>query len=392
MNVVIIDGVRTAIGKFGGGFKDLPAADMGGYVIKEALKRSGVDSELVDEVVIGCVGQVAEDAFLARVCAMKAGLPIESTAFTVNRLCGSGLQAINTGEQQIKLGESEVVVAGGVENMSRLPYYVRDARWGYRLGHGEFEDGVVTALTDPMGPYHNGITAENIAEKFNVTREDQDEFAVESQRRAAAAIEAGKFVDEIMPIEIQKRKETVVVDTDEHPRPGITVEKLAKLPPVFKEGGTVTAGNSSGINDGAAAVVMMSEEKAAELGLKPKLRVVAQAVAGVDHSIMGVGPVPATRKVLEKAGLTLDEIDIVELNEAFAAQAVACIRELGLDTEKVNPNGGAIALGHPIGATGTILTVKLMYEMARTKARYGLVTMCIGGGQGIATIFENLQR
>ncbi|MGE5553077.1 MAG: thiolase family protein [Betaproteobacteria bacterium] len=392
MDIVVVDGVRSAIGKFGGGFKDLPASDLGAKVIAEAVRRAQVDPELVDDVVMGCVGQVAEDAFIARRCALKAGLPVKGNAYAVNRLCGSGLQAINTAAQSILAGEAEVCVAGGVENMSRLPFYVRDARWGYRLGHGQFEDGVITALSDPFGGYPMGMTAEIVAERFKVSRADQDEFALLSQQRAAAAIQSGRFKDEILPIEVTSGKTTTVVETDEHPRPDTTLEKLAKLRPAFKADGTVTAGNSSGINDAAAAVVLMSAEKAKALGLRPKLRVMAQGLAGVEPEIMGFAPALAVRKVLAKTGLTLDQIDLIELNEAFAAQSVAVIRDLGLDLEKVNVNGGAIALGHPIGATGAILTVKLMHELAKRGGRYGLATLCIGGGQGIATIFENLQQ
>ncbi len=392
MNVVVVDGVRSAIGKFGGGFRDLPASDLGAKVIAEAVQRAKVDRELVDDVIMGCVGQVAEDAFIARRCALKAGMPVKSNAYTVNRLCGSGLQAINTAAQSIRAGEAEVCVAGGVENMSRLPYYVREARWGYRLGHGQLEDGVITALTDPFGNYPMGMTAEIVAERFHVSRRDQDEFALVSQQRAVAAIQNGRFKDEILPIEATSGKTMIVVNTDEYPRPDTTPEKLAKLRPTFKADGTVTAGNSSGINDGAAAVVLMAEEKASQLGLRPKLRIMAQGLAGVEPEIMGFAPALAVRKALAKAGLRLDQVDLIELNEAFAAQSVAVIRDLGLDMAKVNVNGGAIALGHPIGASGAILTVKLMYELAKRGGRYGMVTLCIGGGQGIATIFENLQQ
>ncbi|MGE5508856.1 MAG: thiolase family protein [Chitinophagales bacterium] len=391
MDVVIVDGVRAAIGKYGGGFKDLPASDLGAKVIAGALARAKVDPELVDDVIMGCVGQVAEDAFIARRCALKAGLPVKGNALTVNRLCGSGLQAINSAVQSIRAGEAEVCVAGGVENMSRLPYYVREARWGYRYGHAQFEDGVLTALSDPFGGYPMGVTAEIVAERFGISRADQDAFALLSQQRAAAAIREGRFKDEILPIEVPSGKTVNTVDTDEHVRPDSSLEKLAKLKPAFKPDGTVTAGNSSGINDGAAAVVVMSAEKAKALGLQPKLRVVAQALAGVEPEIMGFAPAPAVRRLLAKAKLTLDEIDVIELNEAFASQSLAVMRDLKLDPEKTNPNGGAIALGHPIGATGAILTVKLMHELARRGGRYGIVTMCIGGGQGIATLFENLQ-
>lgn len=389
--VVIVDGARTCIGKFGGVFRDVEAATLGASVIREAARRSGVQLDDVDEVVMGCVGQVAEDAFLARRCALAAGVKPNSGALTVNRLCGSGLQAIITAVNEIKCGDARIVIAGGTENMSRLPYYVRRARWGYRMGHAELEDGVTSALTDPFGRYHMGVTAEIVADRYSVSRRDQDEFACRSQARAIRAIDEGRFKDEIVPLEVPAGKgQTSVAAVDEHPRRDVTVDSLSRLRPAFKEGGTVTAGNSSGINDGAAAVVLMEARTADELGLLPKLRVVSWAVHGVEPEVMGIAPVGATRKALERAGLVLDDIDLVELNEAFAAQAVACIRELDLDIERVNVNGGAIALGHPIGATGSILTVKLMYEMHKRMSRYGVVTMCIGGGQGIAAVFERL--
>jgi acetyl-CoA C-acetyltransferase len=359
-------------------------------VIKEAVNRAGIKPEQVDQVILGCVGQVMEDAYIARHAAIKAGLPIEVPAYTVNRICGSGLEAINTAARWIETGDASVIVAGGAENMTMMPYYVRYGRYGYRLGHGQLEDGIQHLLGDPFSKVHMGITAENLAEKFNVTREEQDQLALRSQQRAVAAIKEGKFKDEIVPVEVRVGRETKVIDTDEHPREDTTLEALAKLRPAFKEGGMVTAGNASGINDGAAAVVVMSRAKADELGIKPRLRLVARAEAGVEPSIMGSGPIPAVRKVLEKAGLSLDQIDVIELNEAFASVAVACSNALGLDPEKTNPNGGAIALGHPIGATGAILTVKLMYELERRQGRYGLVSLCIGGGQGIATIFERV--
>ena len=390
-HVVIVSGVRTAIGKLGGGFRDVPASDLGAEAIKEAVRRAGIQPDMVDEVVMGCVGQIASDAFVARVCGIKAGLPIEVTAHTVNRLCSSGLQAIVTGRQQILAGDSEVVVAGGVENMTRLPYYLHKARYGYTMGHGIMEDGVIAALTCPFGQYLMGMTAENVAEKFNISRAEQDEFALSSQQKAALAIAEGKFLDEIISVAVpQKKGDNVIVHHDEHPKPDTTIEMLKKLKPAFKKDGTVTAGNSSGINDAAAAVVMMSQAKAAELGLKPVLRIVAAAVAAVEPAIMGVGPVPAIKKVLFKAKMKLEEIDLIELNEAFASQSVAVCKQLNLDMSRVNVNGGAIALGHPIGASGAVLAVKLMHEMPRRKARYGLVSLCIGGGQGMAVIFERL--
>jgi len=341
-------------------------------------------------VILGCVGQVMEDGYIARHAAIKAGLPIEMPAYAVNRICGSGLEAINTAARWIECGDAEVIVAGGVENMTMMPYYVRNARYGYRLGHGQLEDGIQHLLGDPFSKVHMGITAENLAEKFGISREVQDEYALRSQQRAVAAIQAGRFKDEIVPIEVKVGRETKVIDTDEHPRADTTAEALAKLRPAFKEGGMVTAGNASGINDGAAAVVVTSRRRADELRLRPRLRLAARAEAGVEPSIMGSGPIPAVRKVMKKSGLELDQMDVVELNEAFASVAAACSQELGLDVERTNPNGGAVALGHPVGATGAILAVKLMYELERRQARYGLVSLCIGGGQGIATIFERV--
>jgi acetyl-CoA C-acetyltransferase len=388
--VVLVSGARSAIGRLGGAFQNFPASDLAAAVMKAAVERAGVKPEQVDQVILGCVGQVMEDGYIARHAAIKAGLPIEVPAYTVNRICGSGLEAINTAARWIECGDAEVVVAGGVENMTMMPYYVRNARYGYRLGHGQLEDGVQHLLGDPFSKVHMGVTAENLAEKFGVSREVQDEFALRSQQRAVAAIQAGRFKDEIVPIEVKVGRETKVIDTDEHPRADTTAEALAKLRPAFKEGGTVTAGNASGINDGAAAVVVTSRRKADELKLRPRLRLIARAEAGVEPSIMGSGPIPAVRKVMKKAGLGLDQMDVVELNEAFASVAAACSQELGLDLERTNPNGGAIALGHPVGATGAILAVKLMYELERRQARYGLVSLCIGGGQGIATIFERV--
>ena len=391
--VVIVDGVRTAIGRFGGSLAGMPAADLGAQVVAEAIRRSGVEAGAVEEVVMGCVGQVAEDAFVARTAALGAGLPAASTAFTVNRLCGSGLQAILSAGQAIRAGDLDVAVAGGVENMSRLPFYLRQHRDGRRLGHDEVQDGVIMALTDPFGPRHMGVTAEAVARRHSVSRQDQDEFAAESQARAGQAIDDGRFTGQILPLPVpgSRKGETVTFAQDEHPRRGVTVESLGRLGPAFEAGGTVTAGNSSGINDAAAAVVVTSDSYAAAHGWSPRLRLVAGAVAGVEPLYMGMGPVPAIRRVLAKSGLSLADIDVVELNEAFAAQAVAVIREAGLDPQRTNPNGGAIALGHPIGATGAILTVKAMAELERGGGRYALVTMCIGGGQGIAAVFERLR-
>ena len=388
-DVVLVSGVRTAIGRFNGSLANTPASDLGSTVIKEAVNQAGIEPEVVDQVIMGIVGQVAEDAYLSRVSTIKAGLEIETPAVNVNRLCGSGLEAINSAARYIETGDAEVVVAGGAENMTRLPYYLRKARSGYRLGHDTIEDGVVKLLSDPFEGYHMGITAEKLAEEFEISRAAQDELSAESQRRALNAIEKGYFKDQIVPLTVRKGREEHIFDTDEFPQ-NSSVEKLSKLRPVFKEDGMVTPGNASGINDGASATVVMSATKAAALGVKARLRLVARAEAGVDPSIMGSGPIPAVNKVLEKADMTLDQMDVIELNEAFASVACACANELSLDPEKTNPNGGAIALGHPVGATGNILTVKLMHEMARTGARYGLVSMCIGGGQGIATIFERL--
>ena len=388
-DVVLVSGVRTAIGRFNGSLANTPASDLGSTVIKEAVNQAGIEPEVVDQVIMGIVGQVAEDAYLSRVSTIKAGLEIETPAVNVNRLCGSGLEAINSAARYIETGDAEVVVAGGAENMTRLPYYLRKARSGYRLGHDTIEDGVVKLLSDPFEGYHMGITAEKLAEEFEISRAAQDELSAESQRRALNAIEKGYFKDQIVPLTVRKGREEHIFDTDEFPQ-NSSVEKLSKLRPAFKEDGMVTPGNASGINDGASATVVMSATKAAALGVKARLRLVARAEAGVDPSIMGRGPIPAVNKVLEKADMTLDQMDVIELNEAFASVACACANELSLDPEKTNPNGGAIALGHPVGATGNILTVKLMHEMERTGARYGLVSMCIGGGQGIATIFERL--
>ena len=391
-SIVIVGGCRTAVGKMGGSLKDFEASDLGGIVIRELMKRTGVAPEMVDEVVFGCVGQAAENAFVARMASVKGGLPYECTAITVNRLCSSGLQAIVTAAQEIKDGYCEIAVAGGCESMTNIPYYLRKARYGYRMGHGEFEDGLITALSDPFTRNHMGITAENVAERYHITREMQDQLAVNSQKRAAAAREAGKFKDEIVPIEVKiSRKETAIFDQDEHIRPNASIESLAKMRPAFKEGGTVTAGNSSGINDGAAAVLVMKESKAKELGLTPIVRLVDAAVAGVDPMYMGIGPVPAMKKLFAKTGLTKEDIGVFELNEAFAAQAAACIQELGLDDAVVNPNGSGVAMGHPIGATGCIITIKLMNEMARRGCRYGVASLCIGGGQGIAVLFERCE-
>lgn len=389
--VVIVSGVRTAIGTMGGSLKDIHQSDLAGMVIKEAVKRAGIEANLVDEAIVGNVGQVAESGFIGRMCALKGGLPLETTAYSVNRQCGSGLQAVVDGMLEIQTGNAEIVVACGTENMSQLPYYVKGARFGYKMGHGVFEDGLIDILTWPMGPFHNGMTAENVAEKYHITREEQDEFTLLSQEKAIKAIDEGKFKEEILPIEISLGKgKTAVFDTDEHPRRGLTLEKLSKLKTVFKKDGTVTAANASGINDGAAAVVLMTREKAEQLGIKPILAIKGYAVAGNEPELMGFAPALSTKKLLKKLNLKVEDIDLIELNEAFASQSVAVIKDLGLDIDKVNVNGGAIALGHPVGATGAILPVKLMYEMKRRNAKLSLATMCIGGGQGISMIFESL--
>ena len=388
-DVVLLSGVRTAIGTLGGALSETPASDLAAEVLREAVSRAGVEPEQVDQVVLGCVGQVAEDGYISRHAAVKAGLPIGTPAYTVNRICGSGLEAINTAARWLQTGDAEIVVAGGTENMSMMPFLLRKARFGYRLGHAELEDATMHLITDPFESVAMGVTAENLAERYEVSREVQDEFSVRSQERARDAIAAGRFTEQILPLEVRKGRETVTFDTDEHPRE-TSMEALGRLRAAFKDGGSVTAGNSSGINDGAAALVVTTAAKAKELGLTPRLRLVARAESGVDPAIMGSGPIPAVEKVMERAGLTVDDMDVIELNEAFAAVAAACSTALGLSAEKTNPNGGAVALGHPVGATGAILTVKTMYELERTGGRYGLVSLCIGGGQGIASIFERV--
>lgn len=389
--VVIVSACRTAIGKFGGSLKDVPAADLGAIVIEEAIKRAGIDKAIVDEVVMGNVLQAAQGQNPARQAMIKAGLPVETPAMTINKVCGSGLRCVSLAAQMIKAGDADVIVAGGMENMSAAPYAIPKARYGYRMGNGVLVDTMIKdGLWDAFNDYHMGITAENVAEQFGVSREDQDALGARSQQKACEAIKSGAFKDQIVPVVIHGKKGDTVFDTDEFPREGTTVESLAKLKPAFKKGGTVTAGNASGINDGAAAFVVMSAEKAAELGLKPMAKVVSYASAGVDPSIMGIGPVPSSRKALEKAGLTVDDLSLVEANEAFAAQSVYVVRELGLDMSKVNIHGGAIALGHPIGASGARILVTLLYGLKEVGGKYGLATLCIGGGQGTACIVENL--
>lgn len=391
--VVIVSACRTAIGKFGGSLKDVPAAELGAIVIKEAINRAGIDGNIVDEVIMGNVLQAASGQNPARQAMIKAGMSIDIPAMTINKVCGSGLRCVSLAAQMIKAGDADVIIAGGMENMSISPYAVPKARWGHRMGDGKIVDIMIKdGLWDAFNDYHMGITAENVAEQFNVTREQQDELGASSQAKAIKAIKEGKFKDEIVPVTIHTKKGDIVFDTDEFPRDGVTAESLAKLKPAFKKGGTVTAGNASGINDGAAAFVVMSADKAAELGLKPIAKVVSYASAGVDPSIMGTGPVPSSRKALAKAGLEVKDLDLVEANEAFAAQAVYCCRELGFDMSKVNIHGGAIALGHPIGASGARILVTLLYALQQEKGKYGLATLCIGGGQGTACIVENLVK
>jgi acetyl-CoA C-acetyltransferase len=389
--VVVVSGVRTAIGDYGGGLKDLAPTELAARVVREAVSRAKVAPEEVGHVVFGNVIHTEpKDMYLSRVATINGGLPKETPALTLNRLCGSGLQAIVSASQTLLLGDADVTLAGGAESMSRGAYVLPAARWGARMGDAQIMDMMVGALTDPFDTVHMGITAENVAAKWGISRTMQDELAVESNRRAANAIAKGWFKDQILPIELKSKKGPVLFDTDEHPRADASMEGMAKLRTVFQKDGSVTAGNASGINDGAAAVVLMERKTAERKGVKPMARLVAYAHAGVDPKYMGIGPVPAVKKVLERAALKLEQIDVIESNEAFAAHASAVAKDLGFDMKKVNPNGGAIALGHPIGATGCILTVKALYELQRTGGRYGLVTMCIGGGQGIAAVFERL--
>ncbi|MDH4174515.1 MAG: acetyl-CoA C-acyltransferase family protein [Betaproteobacteria bacterium] len=389
--VVVLGGARTAIGDYGGSLKDFAPTMLGAIAIKEALARAKVDPASVGHVVMGSVihGE-ARDMYLSRVAALDAGLPVGTPCLTVNRLCGSGLQAIVSAAQHIMLGDTDTVVAGGAESMSRAAYFLPTGRWGQRMGDSTIVDAMTAALHDPFGHGHMGVTAENIAAQYGFTREQQDAFAVESHRRAANALDKGFFKEQVVPIEVKSKKGVEQVTRDEHVRPGAKIEDLAKLKAVFKKDGTVTAGNASGINDAGAAIVMMEAGAAAKKGLKARARLVAYAHAGVEPQVMGLGPIPAVKKVFEKSGLKPADMDVIESNEAFAAQAMAVTKDLGLDPAKVNPNGGAVALGHPIGATGAILTVKALYELERTQKRYALVTMCIGGGQGIAAIFERV--
>ncbi|EOU1840971.1 acetyl-CoA C-acetyltransferase [Clostridium perfringens] len=388
--VVIASAVRTALGSFGGSLKDVPAVDLGALVIKEALNKAGVKPECVDEVLMGNVIQAGLGQNPARQAAVKAGLPVEIPSMTINKVCGSGLRCVALAAQMIKAGDVDVIVAGGMENMSQGPYVLKTARFGQRMGDGKMVDAMVNdALTDAFNGYHMGITAENIAEQWGLTREMQDEFAANSQIKAEAAIKNGKFKDEIVPVVIPQRKgDPIVFDTDEFPRFGTTAEKLAKLRPAFKKDGTVTAGNASGINDGAAALVVMSAEKAKELGVTPICKIVSYGSKGLDPSIMGYGPFYATKKALEGTGLTVADLDLIEANEAFAAQSLAVAKDLEFDMSKVNVNGGAIALGHPVGASGARILVTLIHEMMKRDAKRGLATLCIGGGMGTALIVE----
>ncbi len=388
--VVIVSAARTPIGAFGGSLKGVPTRKLGAIAIKAAIERAGIKPEMVDEVVMGAVLQGALGQNVARQMTLDAGLPIETPAMTINKVCGSGLRAVELAAQIIKAGDADIIVAGGAENMSATAYAMPAARFGARMNNTQLVDMMVNdGLTDAFAGYHMGITAENVAEQWGLTREELDEFAVISQNRAEAAIKAGKFVDEIVPVELpQKKGDPIIFDTDEFPKFGTTIDKVAKLKPAFKKDGIVTAANASGINDAGAAVVVMSKEKADELGIKPMCTIKSYASAGVDPSIMGVGPVPASKKALDKAGLTIEDIDLVEANEAFATQSLAVRRDLGLDPEKTNVNGGAIAIGHPIGASGCRILISLIHEMIKRDSKYGLATLCIGGGMGTSIIVE----
>ena len=387
--VAIVSAKRTAIGSFGGSLKDIPAATLGAEVVKKSLEEINLSPTLVDEVIFGNVLGAGIGQNIARQIAIFVGIPQEKSAFVVNKVCGSGLKSVVLGAQSILLGDNDIVVCGGVENMSTAPYYTKDARFGAKLGNFELEDSIIhDGLTDAFENYHMGITAENIAEQFSISRKQQDEFAVLSQQKASTAIEKGKFSNEIVPITIKTRKEEKVFDTDEFVRPSTNLESLAKLRPVFKKDGTVTAGNASGINDGAACVILMSEKRANELGINILGFIDGYATAGLDNKVMGLGPIPATRKVLDKLNLTTDDIDLFELNEAFAAQSIAVLNELNLDTSKVNINGGAIALGHPIGASGCRILVSLVHELINENKNRGLCSLCIGGGQGISVVIS----
>lgn len=391
-NPVILGAVRTAIGSYGGGLKDVPALELAKVTINEVLLRAGVQPGQVDEVIMGNVIQAGQGQNPTRQAAIKAEIPVEKPAMTINMVCGSGLRSVSLAQHIITAGEGEIILTGGMENMSQIPYCLPRARWGMRMGDGSIVDLMIKdGLSDAFYGYHMGITAENLAEKYGISRDEQDEFALRSQNRAEKAIKDGRFKDEIVGVQIpQKKGDPVIFDTDEFPRFGATKEGLAKLRPAFKKDGTVTAGNASGINDGSAALVVASEKKAAEIGAKPMARILSTAYAGVEPSIMGIGPVDAVKKAVKKAGLTLDRIGLIEANEAFAAQSLAVARELDFDMEKVNVNGGAIALGHPIGASGARILVTLLYEMKKLGIRYGLATLCVGGGMGVAAVVENV--
>lgn len=389
-DVVIVSGVRLPVGAYGGSLKTVSAIDMGAMVVKEAVNRAGIQPSDVDEVIVGQVGQIAENGFVARSISLKAGMPKECTAYSVNRQCGSGLQSIVDAIMEIQTGFADVIVAAGSENISQLPYYVKDARWGARMGHKVFEDGVIDILTWPLDNSHNGVTAENVATTYHVSRKEQDEFALQSHQKACAAVKAGKFKDEILPVELKDKKGKITVfDTDEGPREGLTIEQLEKLRPCFVTDGTgtVTAGNSSSLNDGAAAVVVMSREKAEELGVTPKLKIEGYSITGFDAELMGYSPKFSSEKLAEKLGIDLKDIDMFEINEAFASQAFAVSRDLGLNPDKVNIYGGGISIGHPIGATGCVLAVKVLYELMHTDKKDAMISMCIGGGQGISMYF-----
>jgi len=389
--VVFVSGVRTAIGTFGGSLKDIPPTKLGAAVVREAIRRAGIEAGEVGSIAFGHIlNTEPRDMYMARVAGVEGGMSIESSAITVNRLCGSGLQAIVTAAQQIMLSDVDIAIAGGAENMSRAPYALPAERWGQKMGDAKVVDMLVGALSDPFGAGHMGITAENLSVKYQVSRDEQDAFALQSHQRAAKAREAGYFKDQILPFEIESRKGKISFEADEHIRTDVSADNLKSLKPVFKKDGTVTAGNASGINDGAAALVMMDAKTAAKKGLKPMARLVSYGIAGVEPSEMGIGPVPAVQMALKKAGLKVSDMDVVESNEAFAAQAISVAKNLGFDPAKTNPNGGAVALGHPIGASGAVITVKALYELKRINKRYGLITLCIGGGQGIAAVIENL--
>jgi acetyl-CoA C-acetyltransferase len=389
--VVVLSAVRTPIGKFGGALKDVPPTELAANVVRESVKRSGLSASEIGDLVFGNVIHTdAKDMYFSRVAALRGGLPVESTALTLNRMCGSGLQAIVTAAGMIAHGDADAAVGGGAESMSRAPYWLSSVRWGARMNDATAVDVLVAALTDPFDEIHMGLTAENVARKWGITREDQDELAVESHRRANCAILTGRFKSQIVPVELKSKKGNTWFDTDESPRSDATMENLAKLKPAFDKDGTITAGNASTINDGAASVVLMEEQAARQRGLKPLARLIDYAVTGVEPGIMGIGPVSAVKKLYERTGLTTDDIDVFEANEAFAAQVLAVQKELGLPPEKTNPNGSGISLGHPLGAPGAIATVKALHELQRIGGKYALVTMCIGGGQGIAAVFQSM--